>query len=61
MLWAMGQDVAARPLPIGAVRVTETARHLILHLKDFTAPHIRLALSADERSAWRKTLKDSLA
>lgn len=59
ILWALGQDIVARPLPRAPLRLRETARHLILHLPDFTAPHIRIALDADERSTWRRAIEET--
>ncbi|MCH2165607.1 MAG: hypothetical protein MK098_13270 [Marinovum sp.] len=57
VVWSMGQDVAARMIDPKVLNIKDTARHLVLRTTDYTAPRIRLVLTADERPVWRATLE----
>lgn len=50
LLWSLGADTTARR--IAGATPSPCRRGLRLDLHDFTAPHVTVALSADEARAW---------
>jgi len=56
LLWPMGADCTARLLT--GAEVSMAKRHLIIRLPDYTAPIIRLNLTAKEAAQWVKQIKD---
>lgn len=55
VVWVMGQDTTARQL--NDVQAEQTPKGLVLHLRDFTAAHIRLELTPEEAADWRARLE----
>ncbi|MFC4671113.1 hypothetical protein ACFO5X_21365 [Seohaeicola nanhaiensis] len=51
LVWAFGRDIGARPL-LGA-QASNIRQGLHIRFPDIKAPAVRLALSQDERAAWR--------
>lgn len=56
LVWAMGADSAARL--VSGARVTCRRNGLRLHLDDYDAPRIDLALTEDEARAWAMRIAD---
>ena len=54
---SMGADSAARLL--AGARVKQSAKGLDLRLRDYTAPHIRAALTPDQQTIWLNRIKDT--
>lgn len=52
LVWCIGADTVARPL-MGA-DVIDTKTGLDFHLHDMAAPHVSVALSAEERIRWKE-------
>ncbi|MBV7377459.1 hypothetical protein [Maritimibacter dapengensis] len=50
VLWVMGQDVATHVLD--APQIIPTNSGLVLTLRDFAAPRVKLELAPDEASTW---------
>jgi hypothetical protein len=57
VVWGVGADTTARYL--SGARLSPTRRGLRIDLPDYTAPHIRLTLDANEADAWQDALKET--
>ncbi|HBV55038.1 MAG TPA: hypothetical protein DEF12_08405 [Rhodobacteraceae bacterium] len=54
LVFAMGADLATRPLADARLRPTQ--RGLALRLPDFTAPRLHLTLAPEERPIWAQRI-----
>lgn len=57
VVWVMGLDVATHNL--ARARVRETGDGLMLHLRDFAAPRLTLALTPSETRDWRAMIEEA--
>lgn len=56
VVWPMGADSTARELT--GARIDRTGDGLLIRLPDYTAPRIRLRLSADEADLWTRDITE---
>lgn len=55
LIWAMGADAACRLVPCDC-EIWETGKGLRVHLRDYTAPSVRIALPENLRQHWKHIL-----
>jgi len=57
VLWVMGQDVATHVLD--APQIIPTNSGLVLTLRDFAAPRVKLTLAPEEAATWTALIEDA--
>lgn len=57
VVWAMGADSTARLCP--GAHIAQSRGRAVLHLPDYTAPRITLALDPDEIPRWQAALQET--
>lgn len=55
IVWRMGADSAARP--VAGAQSAASKDGLILHMRDYDAPKVRLKLSQEEAQTWARWIK----